>query len=59
MCRPAQNDGLGAQTNPTPDLTLTLTLWGGSRGSRFAREFGRGAVLNFRANLKNLGHTCK
>ena len=26
MCRSARNDGYAAQTIPTPDLTLTLTL---------------------------------
>ena len=52
MCRSAQNDGCAAQTNPTPDLTptLTLTLLGG-RGL-FSRSAG--AVLSLRASLKTL-----
>ena len=57
VCWSAQDDGCGAQTNPTPDLTLTLSLTlpltppSGALGllSRSA-----GAVLSLRAYLKTL-----
>ena len=57
MCRSAQNDGCAAQTNPTPDLTLTLTLAPTQPnplgGSRSALEVGRGSI-EFTCNLETL-----
>ena len=56
VCRSPQNEGCAVQTNPTPDLTLSLTLtltptlWGAlGLLSRSA-----GAVLSLRADLKTL-----
>ena len=55
MCRSAQNDGCAAQTNPTPDLTLTLapTQPNPLGGSRSALEVGRGSI-EFTCNLETL-----
>ena len=54
MSRFAQNDGYAAQTNQTPDPTLTLTptlaLW----GARCLLSRSAGAVLSLRAIIKTL-----
>ena len=56
MCRSAQNAGCAAQTNPTPDLTLTPTLNPTLREARgvLSRSAGAVSILSLRANLKTL-----
>lgn len=73
-CRSAQNDVCGqfqpctsAQTNPTPDLSLSLTptLTPTFRGARGRHEVGRGSparhtsLMNFTWTSKNLARTCE
>ena len=54
MSRPAQNDGYAAQTNQTPDPTLTLTLTPTLWGALGLLSRSAGAVLSLRAILKIL-----
>ena len=64
MCKSAQNDACAAQTHPTPDLTLTLTVvtptqpptqpFGGVEVCSRGRQ---GQYYVFRANVKTL-HVC-
>ena len=55
MCRSAQNDGCGAQTNPTPDLTLTLTPTHPLGALEVCS--GRGSI-EFTCKSENLERTC-
>ena len=60
----AKHDVCVAQTNPIPDLTLTLTLAPTLGGSWSALEVGRGSsaihfsLMSLRANLNSLARTC-
>ena len=63
MSRSAQNDGYAAQTNLTPDPTLTLILTltptqpNALGGSRSALKVGRGCT-DLTCNSENLVRTC-